>query len=199
MPTLSWSEASDQLEAALRHERVNFSLRSRMLYREDYRWLDHLARDLRNGDPFDMNFLHAKRDYQWAVNAWLFGRLTASEFRLRSSRFEITARMAFAREDAGRKVLAESANRTGELSWKKWIRRCNNDGFVSRAGWTELQALEERNTQWLVERQRRQELHRQRTRLREGHATMKAIRRVLRGQDPLPRQESTPEKSSPTS
>ena len=40
--------------------------------------------------------------------------------------------------------------------------------------------------EWQLERTRRTEIQRQRRSLRQGHATMKAIRRVLRGQDPLP-------------
>lgn len=57
----------------------------------------------------------------------------------------------------------------------------------------------EREAQWQLAREARQETRRQRLLLREGHETMKAIRRRLRGQDPLPPLASTPERSSPTS
>ncbi len=58
---------------------------------------------------------------------------------------------------------------------------------------------EERRREWLeqlAQQATRREIRLQRKRLRDGHTTLTAIRRVLRGADPYPQQASTPEKTS---
>ena len=191
---MSLAAAIAEYERAMIEARVDWVARERMLYRRpDYQRLQSLAHDLRNGDPLSMDFLRFKREYQSAVTWWLAGTLRAREFFLRVRAFE---------RAIDREFLVLESRQMENTYWTKdyraFVRRWNKEGFVSRVGWARLNEQRRREKRWREERVRREATRSQRAFLRQGETTMRAIRRVLRGQDPLPQPESTLARSSRT-
>ena len=89
----------------------------------------------------------------------------------------------------------QARERDMEAEHAEWLRRCAID---DRKREREARRVEEYQT-WHKQREARNQTLRQRRLLREGHRTLTAIRRRLRGVDRSPWQESVPAKTSQTS
>jgi hypothetical protein len=193
---------------------ANWSARSRYVSLRYYRSPEdrervELASDLRRGMPFALPYdltKPAKERYCWAEHAFMAGLIDIKTWHREVTWFDEAVAMWRA-QGAAREAAINDELEQGEEAWlrheKHRMRRLAREGYVDRERWTLVLRREQEHKEfierWEHERAQRRATATQRAFLREGRATLAAIRRHLRAPVSSRRQVSAPARTSPIS